>query len=217
MTLPASSDLTPAAAWAKLVAGNRRFVAGQPAHPNQDAARRDEVTRGQEPFALLFGCADSRVAAEVVFDRGLGDLFVIRTAGHVAGESVLGSLEFGVGVLSIPLIVVLGHDRCGAVTATMQALDSGDMPPGHIADVVQRLLPGVLSARGQGISDAAAVGEEHVRQTVALLDERSAIIHERVREGRLGIVGARYSLRDGRAHYVCSRGPIDEPAPARPS
>ena len=104
---------TPAEAWAKLARGNDRFVAGDHWHPNQDAARRDSLTEGQTPFAVFFGCADSRVAAEIIFDRGLGDLFVVRTAGHVIDPGVLGSIEFGVAILDIPLVVILGHDSCG--------------------------------------------------------------------------------------------------------
>jgi carbonic anhydrase len=105
-----------------LIAGNKRFVTGDVQDPNQDVARRAEVTPAQGPFAVLFGCSDSWLAAEIIFDRGLGDLFVVRTAGHVMGPEVLGSIEFGVGVLDSPLVVVLGHDSCGAVGATIKAV-----------------------------------------------------------------------------------------------
>src|SRR5690606_21414122 len=116
---------TPREAFELLLAGNQRFVAGVPEHPNQDAARRAEVAPSQRPFAVLFGCSDSRLAAEIIFDRGLGDLFVVRTAGHVMGPEVIGSIEFGVDVLECPLVVVLGHEGCGAVAAACAALENG--------------------------------------------------------------------------------------------
>lgn len=205
---PPGRPTTPAQAWAALVAGNERFVAGVPAHPNQDAGHRMTLAGGQQPFASLFGCGDSRVAAEVVFDQGLGDLFVTRTAGHVAGESVLGSLEFGPEMLDIPLIVVLGHDRCGAIEATMRALDSGQMPPGYIADLVQRLAPSVLAARRRGTTDAREVGVEHVRATMHLLADRSRLLATRISRGRLAVIGAQYDLADGRAHFIDAIGDV---------
>src|ERR671928_2221925 len=106
---------TPRDAFELLLAGNQRFVAGTPEHPNQDAARRAETAPSQQPFAVLFGCSDSRLAAEIIFDRGLGDLFVVRTAGHLVGAEVLASIEYGVAVLDTPLVVILSHDSCGAV------------------------------------------------------------------------------------------------------
>ena len=111
-----------------LAAGNARFMADERAHPHQDVHFRHRVAARQNPFAIFFGCADSRVAAEIIFDQGLGDLFVVRTAGHVIDPSVLGSLEFGVGVLDCPLIVVLGHDSCGAVKAAEVAVRTGEVP-----------------------------------------------------------------------------------------
>ncbi len=119
-----SSNLTPQQAWQKLVEGNARFVSGTSSHPNQDASRRSSLVNAQNPFTLIFGCSDSRLAAEIIFDLGLGDAFVIRTAGQVMDDAVLGTLEYGVDVLGIPLIVVLGHDNCGAVTATKEAVDT---------------------------------------------------------------------------------------------
>jgi carbonic anhydrase len=201
---------TPAQAWAQLVEGNARFVSGRREHPNQDVETRTSLTAGQVPRAVFFGCADSRVAAEIIFDQGLGDLFVVRTAGHVVGTSVLGSLEFGVGALGIPLIVVLGHDTCGAVRAALDAMNSGDVPTGFLRDIVERIMPSVLSARKHGAHTADEVEAEHVRHTAHLLSNRSALIGERVRDGTLGIVGATYRLHDGRADIVSSVG-IDLP------
>ena len=197
---------TPAQAWAKLARGNERFVAGQYSHPHQDAARRDSLTGGQTPFAVFFGCADSRVAAEIIFDRGLGDLFVVRTAGHVIDPGVLGSIEFGVAVLDIPLVVILGHDSCGAVSATVNAVRDGVLPGGYIRDIVERVTPSVLAARQAGMSTPDEIEAEHVRHTLRLLTERSRLIGDRVDSGRLAVVGATYNLGDGRARIVDSVG-----------
>src|SRR5690625_7847669 len=122
------SQLTPAQAFSALVEGNRRFTSGEMLHPSQDTARRSQVSVEQNPFAVLFGCSDSRVAAEIIFDRGLGDLFVVRTAGHVVDTTVTGSIEFGVDLLHTPLVVVLGHRGCGAVGAAADALAAGWLP-----------------------------------------------------------------------------------------
>src|SRR5258705_6993928 len=123
-----------------LLAGNRRFVLGQREHPNQDADRRTAVVPGQRPFAVLFGCSDSRLAAEIIFDRGLGDLFVVRPAGHVVGPEVLGSIEYAVAELDTPLIAVLGHDSCGAIGAALDAVRNGAVPGGYVRDVVDRVM-----------------------------------------------------------------------------
>lgn len=197
---------TPAQAWAKLARGNERFVAGEHWHPNQDAARRDSLVEGQTPIAVFFGCADSRVAAEIIFDRGLGDLFVVRTAGHVIDQGVLGSIEFGVGILDIPLVVILGHDSCGAVSATVDAVQTGVMPRGYIRDIVERVTPSVLAANQAGMTSADEIEAEHVRHTLRLLTERSSLIADRIASGRLAVVGAAYALGDGRARIVDSVG-----------
>jgi carbonic anhydrase len=201
-----SRPWTPAEAWAKLVRGNERFVAGEHWHPNQDAARRDSLTGGQTPIAVFFGCADSRVAAEIIFDRGLGDLFVVRTAGHVIDPGVLGSIEFGVAILDIPLIVILGHDSCGAVSATVDAVENGVLPGGYIRDIVERVTPSVLAAHQAGMRTAEEIEAEHVRHTLRLLTERSRLIGDRIASGRLAVVGAAYALGDGRARIVDSVG-----------
>lgn len=161
--------LTPSEALDLLLAGNQRFVAGSPQHPNQDAARRAATAPGQRPFAVLFGCSDSRLAAEIIFDRGLGDLFVVRTAGHVAGAEVLGSIEYGVSVLDCPLVVVLGHDSCGAVAATRAALTDGLGATGYVRDVIERVTPSVLAARAAGLTQEDDIIAEHIRHTVDLL------------------------------------------------
>ncbi|MBO8183984.1 carbonic anhydrase [Streptomyces spirodelae] len=203
--------LTPAEAFEMLLAGNQRFVAGAPEHPNQDATRRTELVPAQNPFAVLFGCSDSRLAAEIIFDRGLGDLFVVRTAGHVAGPEVLGSVEYGVSVLGAPLVVVLGHDACGAVAATRAAVEDGTPAGGYVQDVIERVTPSVLATRAAGHTEGADFIAEHVRHTVGMLLERSRALAEAVDAGRVGVVGLSYRLADGTAHVVTTRG-LEVPA-----
>ena len=118
-----SRPSTPQQAWDEMVAGNHRFVASTPAHLRQDIDHVEALAAGQKPFAALFGCADSRLSAEIIFDVGLGDLFVVRNAGQVIADSILGSLEYSVEVLGVPLIMVLGHDECGAIRATIDATE----------------------------------------------------------------------------------------------
>jgi carbonic anhydrase len=198
----------PNDAWAELVRGNDRFMAESPEHPHQDVHSRKGLASAQKPFAIFFGCADSRVAAEIIFDQGLGDLFVVRTAGHVVDASVLGSLEFGVGVLGCPLIVVLGHDSCGAVAAAMSAVETGDMPPGFLRDIVERVAPSVLHANRQGRNDLGDIVRDHVAETARLLSSRSAVINEYVADGRVAIVAAQYDLAHGRVQAVESVGEV---------
>ncbi|MET9049180.1 MULTISPECIES: carbonic anhydrase [unclassified Streptomyces] len=206
---------TPDDAFEVLLAGNQRFVVGSPQHPNQDAVRRAETAPAQSPFAVLFGCSDSRLAAEIIFDRGLGDLFVVRTAGHVVGSEVLGSIEYGVSVLSCPLVVVLGHDSCGAIAAARAAADGGRVPGGFVRDVVERVTPSVLAARAAGRDQAEDVLHEHIRHTVDLLLDRSRLLAERVADGRLAVAGLSYRLADGSAQLVAAHGLSRAAASAR--
>ncbi|MEU6895557.1 carbonic anhydrase [Streptomyces sp. NPDC046557] len=198
--------LTPAQAFEMLLAGNQRFVSGTPEHPNQDAARRSEIAPAQNPFAVLFGCSDSRLAAEIIFDQGLGDLFVVRTAGHVTGPEVLGSIEYGASVLNCPLVVVLGHDSCGAVAATRAAVEDGVAAPGYVRDVIERVTPSVLAARSAGLTQDSDIIAEHTRHTVDLLLDRSRVLADQVKAGQTAVVGLSYRLSDGSAHLVTTRG-----------
>ncbi|MDJ0339241.1 carbonic anhydrase [Cryobacterium sp. PH31-O1] len=198
---------TPAEAWNELREGNVRFVAGAPRH-REDVDRRAELVGQQTPHAALFGCSDSRLAAEIIFDQGLGDLFVVRNAGQIISESVLGSLEYAVAVLRVPLILVLGHDECGAVRAAIdsQGTDAPALPV-HIAHVIEKIVPAVRRVSGQPASafvdptlvDAGYVGREHLRDTVTELLEQSEVISAAIAEGTLAIVGANYVLREGHA------------------
>ncbi|MFG3029171.1 carbonic anhydrase [Streptomyces sp. NPDC048253] len=208
-----TQTLTPREAFEMLLDGNQRFVVGAPEHPNQDAARRTEVVPAQNPFAVLFGCSDSRLAAEIIFDRGLGDLFVVRTAGHVAGPEVLGSIEYGVSVLGAPLVVVLGHDACGAVAATRSAVEDGTPAGGYVRDVIERVTPSVLAARAAGRTEDADFIAEHIRHSVDLLLERSRVLAQAVEAGGAAVVGLSYRLVDGTARLVTARG-LEVPAHA---
>ncbi|MDQ4137768.1 MAG: carbonic anhydrase [Actinomycetota bacterium] len=184
-----------------MVRGNERFVAGKPLHPRQDAERRAELASSQSPDAALFGCSDSRLAAEIIFDKGLGDLFVVRNAGQVVSASVVASLEYAVAVLGVPLIVVLAHDSCGAVQAAIDAQTEDAPPlPAHIATHIAPIAPAVEAARHEGTrADTAEVGRLHLRNTVRGLVEASELISDAIAEGRLAVVGANYRLSEGRA------------------
>lgn len=197
-------------AWKALKEGNERFVAGKPEHPSQGVAHRASLTGGQKPTAVVFGCGDSRVAAELIFDQGLGDMFVVRTAGHVIDSAVLGSIEFAVTVLNVPLIVVLGHDSCGAVKATLSALDEGVVPGGYVRDIVERVMPSILEGRREGLSRVDEFEARHVTETGAQLLSRSTAIAERVTAGNLAIVGLTYQLADGRVVLRDHLGDIGE-------
>ncbi|MGA4731140.1 carbonic anhydrase [Micromonospora taraxaci] len=199
---PAPSE--PARAYTELVAGNRRFVDGAPRHPNQDAGHRAAVADGQHPFAVIVGCSDSRLAAEIIFDRGLGDLFVVRTAGHTAGPEVLGSVEYAVTVLGTPLVVVLGHDSCGAVQAAREAAATGTRPPGHLPAVVDAVLPSLRRAEAEGVQDIDGIVDIHIAQTVETLLGQSPVLAGEVAQGRCAVVGVSYRLAAGEVRPVAA-------------
>ncbi len=184
--------------------GNERFVSGEPSHPRQDVERRESLVGKQTPHAALFGCSDSRLAAEIIFDKGLGDLFVVRNAGQIISESVVGSLEYAVAVLHVPLIVVLGHDECGAVAAAIDSQEPDAVPlPPHIHTLIEKIIPAVQRVKaaedGGERPDSGEVGREHLRDTVAELLESSELIAEAIAAGTLAIVGANYRLLEGTA------------------
>ena len=199
---------TPADTWRELRRGNERFITGAPQHPRQDVDHRTSLAHSQRPLVAIFGCSDSRLSAEIIFDVGLGAAFVVRNAGQVISDSVLGSLEYAVGVLGVPLILVLGHDECGAVRAAIDAQgdDAPPLPP-HIATLVDRIVPAVRRVAGVEAGapisasdvDASYVGREHLRDTVAELLESSEMISDAIAAGTLAIVGANYRLFEGRA------------------
>lgn len=205
---------TPAEAWNALRDGNDRFVRGAMEHPSQGIDHRASLSREQHPFAVIFGCSDSRVAAEIIFDQGLGDVFVVRTAGHVLDTAVIGSIEYGVELLGAPLVVVLGHDSCGAVAAATTALTTGELPRGFVRAIVDRVIPSIVNIAGGedrralASLSAADLGHEHVRHTVSMLQGYSAALAAAVDEGRCAIIGLEYTLADGRVHVVETLGDI---------
>jgi carbonic anhydrase len=195
-----NGPLTPGAALAELFAGNERFVTGSRIHPHQDPSYRAALAARQLPFAVVFGCSDSRLAAEMIFDRGLGDLFVVRTAGHILGAEVLASIEYGVTVLGTPLVVVLGHDSCGAIQAT---LDAQTTPlGGNLGVIVDRVAPSLAQAQAEQITDPDQIARLHVRRTVAALMRDSEAIAAAVTAGRCCVVGMSYRLAEGRTTLV---------------
>ncbi len=195
---------TPAEAWKRLKDGNRRFVEGSNEHPNQDTIRRTDLASGQFPFASIFGCGDSRLAAEIIFDLGLGDAFVVRTAGHVLENAALGSLEYAVEEFETPIVMVLGHDSCGAVTAASKSLESGEMPHGFVRNLVQHILPSVMSPKLPENPVVNDMVREHTRQTAIRIIEQSHIISDAVVEGKVAVIGVFYHLKEGKAELVFS-------------
>ncbi|NJP65314.1 carbonic anhydrase [Streptomyces sp. ventii] len=194
----APAATTPNQALKRLVAGNNRWRAGTQQHPNESAARRVAAVSGQQPFALVLSCIDSRVPPELVFDQGLGDLMVIRSAGCVLDSAVIGSLKYGVLELGIPLLVTLGHQHCGAVKAAIQAEETGAQLPEHLDYLVDRIIPSI---------DHTTTGEAQVDATTnaftrSVRDTLSAEVDiaPRVADGRIKVVSARYQLTTQRVH-----------------
>ena len=199
-------QLTPRQAWEKLQAGNLRFVEGTSQHPNQNASRRESLASSQNPFATIFGCSDSRLAAEIIFDLGLGDTFVVRTAGQVIDDAVIGTLEYSVDVLNVPLIVILGHDSCGAVTAARESVHSGEMPRGFQRSLVERIMPAVLDSQRAGRDSVDEIVEANVEMVAHRILDQSRSIAGAVSMGRVAIVGMCYSLQHGRAKLTFGHG-----------
>jgi carbonic anhydrase len=194
----------PQRALAELLAGNRRFVTDALRHPNQNAGRRAALAAEQHPFAVIVGCSDSRLAAEIIFDRGLGDLFVVRTAGHTVGPEVLGSVEYAVAVLRTPLVVVLGHDSCGAVQAAREALATATTPPGHLGAVVDAVVPSLHRAEDAGVHDLDGIVDIHIARTVETMLASSATLAAEVAAGRCAVVGMSYRLAAGEVRAVAA-------------
>ena len=198
------------AAWSRMLAGNRRFAQSTAEHPWQDKDTRESLIDGQHPDAAVLSCSDSRVPPEIIFDQGLGDMFVVRTAGHVLDSAVLGSIEYGVSILDVPLVVVLGHDSCGAVKAAITALDEGQIPGGYVRDIVERVTPSILMGRRAGLTRVDEFEAHHVNETVAQLQERSSAIAKGIAAGTQAIVGVTYHLADGRVSLRNYVGDIGE-------
>lgn len=201
---PAKPGLSPAQALAKLVDGNRRFVADQQSAGDITTRRRLALAKSQAPFAALVGCADSRVGPEHLFGAGLGELFIVRTAGNYVDDAGFGSLAYAVAMLGVPLIVVLGHERCGAVdAATKLVTDNAQLPP-SLTRMVSPILPAVIDARavnrgGDLLHHAILSNVRHV--TRGLRQSTDALLAEPLRAGKLMIVGAHYDLDTGAVNF----------------
>lgn len=186
--------------------GNRRFVAGKPLHRVGLEARRQELADGQEPFAIILGCSDSRVPAEIIFDQGLGDLFVIRVAGNIVQPSQTGSVEFAASQFGTRLVVVLGHSQCGAISATIEQLQSpGGQRSRNLRSIVEFVRPSVEPLLSQAFDPETILSKgirANVRASAERLRHASPIIEELEREDGLVIVGAEYSLESGLVEFL---------------
>lgn len=190
--------VSPDAALRRLIDGNKRFVQEKRQNPNQSRLRLQETAVAQYPFAAILGCADSRVPAEIVFDQGLGDLFVVRLAGNVISPTAVGSLEFATAVLGSQLIVVLGHERCGAVSAAVK----GDPLPGRIGTFVEDIKPAVARVKNKSGDPVDNAVVANVQYQVELLQETSIMLAQMITEGKLKVVGGRYDLDTGEVRIV---------------
>jgi carbonic anhydrase len=193
--------LSPDEALKRLMSGNARYVEGL-TRRHDFAHERAALAMGQNPFAAVLGCADSRVAPEFIFDTARGDLFVCRVAGNIADDDMVASLEYAVAELATPLIMVLGHASCGAVKATIDSLDKGATLPGHLPSLVAGLAPAVKAARGRHGPLLDNAIRENVVLTVARLRTAAPILGPAVESGKLRVAGGVYHLTDGRVELV---------------
>ncbi|MGZ3504924.1 MAG: carbonic anhydrase [Vulcanimicrobiaceae bacterium] len=190
-------------ALSELLAGNLRFANGTPVC-KPTTARRAELAQGQNPFAIILGCSDSRVPVETIFDHEPGDIFTVRVAGNFADTNGIGSIEYGTAVLKAPLLIVLGHASCGAVKAATEYVKSGTVAPGHIQDLVLALTPAARAARERPGDWLANAVEANVRMTVSALEATPPIIDKAVKDGTLTIAGGVYDLHSGRVRMLSS-------------
>ena len=193
-----ASGPTPEAALRLLLEGNQRFIQGTLRHPHQTAERRKETSAGQAPFAVVLTCADSRLSPEIVFDQGLGDLFVVRNAGNLLSDHVIGSIEYAVEHLHAPLIVVMGHTRCGAVAAAVAGGEAG----GHVQSIVDSLAFVVAAARARGGDTADQAEQINARMSADALAASDPVLAKAVAAGKLKVVGARYNLATGVVEWL---------------
>ncbi len=197
----AGSQISAATAHKRLVDGNARYAAGQ--HLRLDHSARREVTaKGQNPFAIVLGCSDSRVPPEVVFDQGLGEIFTVRVAGNIADDLALGSMEYAVGHFATPLLVVLGHEKCGAVAATVDVAKSGQMPGPHISSLVTAITPAVDASKGLPGDPVENAIRANIQRVVDGLKASQPVLAAAVAAGRLQIVGAEYQFTSGKVRFL---------------
>jgi carbonic anhydrase len=194
-----AAAVSPADARQRLVEGNARYVSGSTQHPRQGADRRTELSTSQQPFAVILGCADSRTGPELVFDQGLGDLFVVRGAGNVVDDHALGSIEYAVEHLHSQLIVVLGHERCGAVAAARATVAANGKADGHVESIVASIRPAVEATASQ---DAEVTCKANVRNMVKAIANSEPILHQLAAGGKIVVVGAYYDLDTGAVTFL---------------
>ncbi|MEJ6482684.1 carbonic anhydrase [Nostoc punctiforme UO1] len=197
--IPSNSpeSLSPDAALQKLIEGNQRFVDHHPQYPDQSELRLQEVAQAQHPFATILSCADSRVPAEIVFDQGIGDIFDVRIAGNIATHEAIGSIEYAVVLLGSPLLMVMGHERCGAVTAAVQK----ESLPGDISTFVKAIKPALKKVKdqpGDAVENAVVANVQYQIERL----QKSKLLSEQVQSGKLKIVGGRYDLDTGRVTII---------------
>jgi carbonic anhydrase len=202
-TMRPQEALSPEVALTRLVEGNQRFMAGDLLHPDYGPARRRVVAWEQKPFATLLSCADSRVPPEIIFDQGLGDLFVVRVAGNLLSANILASIEYAAEHLGSPLVMVMGHKKCGAVKAAVETIASGSEAPGHIASLVTAIEPAVAAAQikeGGDFVDTAI--RENVLQVVENLLVQSPLLAELYERAQIRLVGGYYDLDSGEVEIL---------------
>jgi carbonic anhydrase len=195
----------PEAVLARLFEGNKRFVSGRLIHPGRKPEDFAALAEGQAPVAIIIGCADSRVAPELIFDQGVGDLFVVRIAGNIvdgAGPSVKGSIEFAVAELGARLIMVLAHSQCGAVKAAIEHIDNNDALPGSIGALIAPIRPAVIAAKGRPGDKLENVTRANVELGVERLKSLDPIVSKFAKTGELKVVGATYELRTGSVNLI---------------
>jgi carbonic anhydrase len=192
------SAITGEQALQKLIQGNQRYASFKRNYPDQDQVRLKAIAQRQHPFAVILGCADSRVPPELLFDQGLGDLFVIRVAGNILNEATLASIEFATAELGVPLVMVLGHQRCGAVKAT---LDGGEIP-GHISRLVAAIKPALAQIQNQKGDKLDNAVRANVKMVVQQLTASTPVIADLINQGKLKIVGGRYALDNGEVEMI---------------
>ena len=199
----ATPPMTPDEALALLKKGNRRFLRGEPTEPVRSLPEHlAQMAKVQRPFCVLVGCSDSRVSPELLFGRNLGELFIVRNAGNVVDLAAMGSIEYGVVVLGAPLVLVLGHERCGAVQAAVDVVENDATFPGSIGQMIEPILPAVLRARRCGTHDLLDRSvRANVHRVVHRLRTTEHTLTEPLQDGRLKIVGARYDLNDGSVEF----------------
>ncbi len=190
--VPATGSPNADQALKQLLDGNQRYAKHVSTHPDQSALRLQQVAKTQKPFVTVLSCSDSRVPPELLFDQGLGDIFVIRVAGNIVDDAVLGSIEFSTEQLNVPLVMVLGHERCGAVSAAVKHTEV----PGHISTLTRAIMPAVERVKDKAGDPIDNAVRANVQMVVEEL-KSSALLAERVKQGTLKIVGARYDLDSG--------------------